>query len=590
MSLRIAQNETKEEEISGNQVSGSANYVAPNTSLTHYPAISVQLSGTRLLRTARYNKGLAFTAEERRLLRLEGLLPPAVLTQEIQVNRVLEALSKKDNDLEKHIALIALCGRNERLFFRVLTEKVETMMPLVYTPTVGLACQKFGHIYREPRGLYISLHHLGRVRQVLESWPYPVTAIVFTDGERILGLGDLGTYGMGIPIGKLFLYTACGGVSPEGCLPVCLDTGTNNKSLLADDMYTGLQQERERGPKYDALIEEFIVACMDRWGETVLLQFEDFANQNAFRLLEKYRNRCCCFNDDIQGTASVVLGGLYAGCKALGKPMKEHVFLFYGAGSAGIGIANLIAYAISNDDGVSVEQARKNIHLIDSRGLIYAGRESGGISGEKLQFAHSTYQVKSAALEDIINVVQPTAIIGVAAQAGAFTEAGVRAMHSHCKNPLIFALSNPTSKAECTAEQAYSWTDGQCYFASGSPFDPVTLPDGQKRVPGQGNNSFIFPGVGLAVVASKATRVTDKMFYIAAKALGDLVTEEDIKVGLLYPSVSRIRAVSVVIAVKVATLIFQEDLSTLKTPKDIDAFVRSQIYDPKYPLYVPAAE
>lgn len=569
----------------------SKNQITPQTTnklahFTTYPTMKTGLTGTALLRNARFNKGLAFTMEERRLLGLNGLLPSAVLTQEIQVSRVIENLQKKDNDLEKHIALIALCGRNERLFFRVLTDYVETMMPLVYTPTVGLACQKFGHIYREPRGLYISLNHLGHVRQVLESWHRDVTSIVFTDGERILGLGDLGTYGMGIPIGKLFLYTACGGVDPDGCLPICIDTGTNNQALLDDDMYTGLKQPRERGEKYDMLIEEFMTACVDRWGETVLLQFEDFANQNAFRLLDKYRDRCCCFNDDIQGTASVVLGGIYAACKALNVSMSSHRFLFYGAGSAGLGIANLIAYAVSQDTGITVDEARKNIFLIDSRGLIFKGRESGGITGEKEVFAHDLEaKIDSKALEDIVRVVKPTALIGVCAQSGAFTEKGIKAVLENCPRPLIFALSNPTSKAECTASDAYNWTDGKCFYASGSPFEPVTLTDGRKFTPGQGNNSFIFPGVALAVVATKAYRVTDQMFYLAAKTLGNYVTEEEMKIGLLYPQIGKIRQVSVVIAVEVAKLIFEQDLSSLKTPKDIEAFVRTQIYDPQYPVY-----
>lgn len=558
------------------------------------PWVRSIIHGINLLQNPKYNKGLAFTAEERRVLMLEGLLPDIILTQDRQVQRVMSKLRQQSDPLQKYVYMLGLVNRNERLFYRCLVEHTSELLPIVYTPTVGLVCQTFGHIYRQPRGLYLSLGMRGRVEQVLNQWPSDhIKAIVFTDGERILGLGDLGTYGMGIPIGKLMLYTACGGVDPEGCLPVMIDTGTNNKTLLEDPMYTGLCQERDRSKAYDDLIEEFILAVQARWGEHTLLQFEDFANRNAFRLLRKFKDRCCTFNDDIQGTASVVLAGVYASLRCPGRKPKlsDNVFLFMGAGSAGIGIADLLAHAMCEDDSIPLEVARAQIWLVDSRGLIYKDRPAGCISDEKRRYAHAGLPegVKDEQvhrLEDIVSVLKPSSLIGVCAQPGVFTEAVCRNMAKNEEHPLIFALSNPTSKAECTAKQAYYATDGKALYASGSPFDPVEY-KGKLFVPGQGNNSFIFPGVGLAITATRAMRVTDQMFYLAAKTLAQHVRSQDLEVGLLYPPIDEIRNVSAAIAAAVSEEAYRAELATLQPkPGNLLEFMRGQMYDATYPSYL----
>jgi len=383
------------------------------------------------------------------------------------------------------------------------------------------------------------------------------------------------------------LYSAVGGVDPRRCLPVAIDTGTNNKDLLADPEYTGAKHERVRGPEYDELIDEFITAMQETYGKKVLLQFEDFANQNAFRLLSKYRDQCCCFNDDIQGTAGVVLAGLYASCKKLKKPLSEHTVLFFGAGSAGIGIAELIAFAISKDENMPIATARKNISLFDSRGLIYEGRATGGISAEKAPFAHALElgPVDVTGLAGAVDFLKPTVLIGVSAIAQSFTQEVCEKMSASCDTPVIMALSNPTSKAECSAEQAYTWTKGKCLFASGSPFEPVVY-EGKRHVPGQGNNSFIFPGVGLAVVATESTRVTDNMFHAAAKALGNFVTEENLEEGLLYPPTTSIRSVTSVLAAAVAEVAYSDGLATVfPKPASLVEFMKKEMFDSVYPHY-----
>jgi malate dehydrogenase (oxaloacetate-decarboxylating)(NADP+) len=557
---------------------------------TVVPSSEVQLHGLDVCRHPHFNKGMAFTVAERKTLRLHGLLPPVVLTQDQQAKRVIAAIRGKETDLERFIYLAALCDRNEKLYYHVLSENVEELMPIVYTPTVGLACQRFGHIYRRPRGLYITIHDKGQVASILQNWPlrHKVRCIVFTDGERILGLGDLGTYGMGIPIGKLALYSACAGVPHEWCLPVCIDTGTNNESLLSDEFYTGVREQRTRDEAYDELIDEFIQAAKHTFGNYTLLQFEDFANRNAFRLLAKYRDQCCTFNDDIQGTASVVVAGIYGSLPLLkGKELKDLKILFYGAGSAGIGIADLIALAVANDHGIDVAEARKHIFLVDSKGLITKDRSVGGLNESKMPYAHEHEEVLlSQGLEAIVKSVKPDALIGVAAQAGVFTEAVIKAMGELNERPVIFALSNPTSKAECTAEAAYLATDGKAIFASGSPFKPVTITvDGAEKtlVPGQGNNSYIFPGVALGVLATSSRRVTDSMFLVAAKTLANLVTPEQRETGLVYPYMKDIRAVSTTIAIAVAEEVYKLDLAQLQPkPVDMKAFIENMQYETTY--------
>ena len=536
--------------------------------------------GVALLREPSLNKGTAFTQEERDALGLRGLLPPHVSTQEEQVSRVLENFRRLDSPLERYILLEALMDRNEALFYRVVMSHPDEMLPIIYTPTVGLACQQFGHIYRKPRGIFVSRDDRGRVAEVLRNWPQrEVAMIVVTDGERILGLGDLGANGMGIPIGKLALYTACAGVDPSRCLPVMLDVGTNNEVLRHDPLYLGTRLPRLEGDEYDALVEEFIDATQ-RVFPGVVVQFEDFANHNAFRLLERYRERICTFNDDIQGTAAVTVAGIYSALRVTGKPMREQTFLCLGAGEAATGISDLLTHAMV-DDGLSERDARRRCWLVDSKGLVVASR--GDLAAHKRPYAHE--HLPAADFLSAVEALKPTAIIGVAATPSTFTQPVIEAMGRHNKRPIVFALSNPTSKSECTAEQAYQWSGGRALFASGSPFDPVTL-YGHRHVPRQGNNCYIFPGVGMGAIACHALHVTDSMFMAAARALAAAVTEDDLAQGSLYPPLAEVREVSAKIAADVAEVAWKEGLATIEHPLHVHAFVKSQMYDPHYPAYV----
>jgi len=535
--------------------------------------------GMEVLRDPLLNKGTAFTERERDALGLRGLLPPHVLSQDEQAERVLEHLRRQPDDLEKYVALSALHDRNESLFFRVVCDNIDEMQPLIYTPTVGLACQRFGHIYQRPRGLFIGANDRGRVAQVLKNWPHRAGIIVVSDGERILGLGDLGANGMGIPIGKLSLYTACAGVHPALCLPVILDVGTNNTELLGDPFYVGLRQRRLRGAGYDELVEEFITAAQEAF-PGVLIQFEDFANHNAFRLLNQYRDRICTFNDDIQGTAAVALAGILSALRVTGGKLTDQKLLFLGAGEAAIGIADLVVSAMVAQ-GLSVPVARARLCMVDSRGLVVASRND--LSEEKRRYAldHAPASDFLAALK----ALRPTAIIGVAAVGGTFTPEVLREMARINERPIVFALSNPTSKSECTAAEAYRHTAGRALFACGSPFDPVSI-DGRTFVPRQGNNSYIFPGVGLGAIASRTRRVTDEMFMAAAHTLAHDVTESDLEQGSLYPALPRIREVSAHIATAVASVAYRQGLAAEREPDDVAAHVSSQMYDPHYRSYV----
>ena len=535
--------------------------------------------GVKILHDPLRNKGTAFTEAEREALGLRGLLPPKIHSHADQELRVLGALRGKVTDLERYLYLMALQDRNETLFFRVVINHIEEMMPLIYTPVVGQACQEFGHLYQRPRGLYVSLEDRGRVKEVLENWPHrDARIIVVTDGERILGLGDLGSNGMGIPIGKLALYTACAGVHPSCCLPVMLDVGTDNETLLNDPLYNGLERRRSRGERFDALVEEFIQAAEEVF-PGILIQLEDFGNANAFRLLERYRDRTCCFDDDIQGTGAVTLAGIMAAMRITGGKLAEQRFLFLGAGEAGIGIADAIVAALA-EEGVDAQVARNQCWFMDSQGLLVKAR--GQVAKSKQLYVHD--HEGTGSFVEAVNMLEPTAIIGVSGQPGKFTREVVEAMARINERPIIFALSNPTSKSECTAEQAYTWSEGRAIFASGSPFDTVLL-DGKKLVPGQGNNAYIFPGVGLGVIASRSRRVTDEMFLAAARTLAAQVTERDLEQGRIYPPLSRIRYVSAAIAKEVATIAYRDGLADREEPDDIQADVYAQVYQPVYPHY-----
>ena len=536
--------------------------------------------GLALLRDPTLNKSTAFSDAERDALGIRGLLPPHISSQDEQVARVLENFRRKPTDLEKYIDLTALHDRNEALFFRILVDNPDEMLPVIYTPTVGLACQQYGHIFQRPRGIFISAEDRGRVESVLRNWPYrDVTIIVVTDGERILGLGDQGANGMGIPVGKLALYTACAGIEPTHCLPVLLDVGTNNEELRHDPMYLGLRQPRVRGAAYDELIDEFITAAQ-RVFPGVVIQFEDFANSNAFRLLKTYRDRVATFNDDIQGTAAVVLAGIISALRVTGGKLPEQKFLFMGAGEAATGIAELTVSAL-REHGLNEAAAHARCWMFNSKGLLVSSRTD-------LQAHHRPFAHEHAPVGDFLGAVRalrPTAIIGVAGVGGTFTQRVIEEMAAINKRPIIFGLSNPTSKAECTAEQAYLWSDGRALFACGSPFDPITI-DGHTFVPRQGNNSYIFPGVGLGVIATRSTRVTDEMFMAAAHSLAQQVTDHDLAQGSLYPPLARVREVSAQIAAAVAEVAYTQNFATVRLPDNLMEFVKSQMYDPHYQPYV----
>ena len=537
-------------------------------------------AGVDLLHDPSLNKGTGFTEEERDALALRGLLPPRVHTQDEQVARTMGNFRRKDTDLGKYVHMIALQDRNETLFYRVILDHLEEMMPIIYTPTVGKACQEYGHIFRRPRGLFITKRDRGRMTDVLRNWAYvDVRIIVVTDGERILGLGDLGADGMGIPVGKLSLYTACAGVHPSQCLPITLDVGTNSESLREDPLYIGIKEKRMRGQEYDDFIDEFVHAVREVFPHA-LIQMEDFGNTNAFRLLDKYREKMCTFNDDIQGTGAVALAGIYSALRITGGNLQDQTMLYLGAGEAAVGIANITTSAMVAE-GLPENEARRRQWFVDSKGLVVKSRTN--LADHKLPYAHDHEPITDflAAVE----ALKPTAIIGVSGQTSAFTRPVVETMSKLNERPIVFSLSNPTSKSECTAEEAYTWSKGKAIFASGSPFDPVTL-GGKTHVPGQGNNAYIFPGVGLGAIACEVRQVTDEMFFVASKTLANLVSEDDLAKGRVYPSLTKIREVSAAIAVAVAEVAYARDLAGKARPADLEEHVRSQMYVPDYESYV----
>ncbi len=537
-------------------------------------------SRAELLHDPSLNKGTAFTEAERDALGLRGLLPPRVFSQDQQVTRVMGNYRKKPTDIERYIFLISLQARNEALFYRVLMDHITEMMPIIYTPTVGEACLEYGHIFRKPRGLYVTAEDRGHVEDILWNWlEEDVRIIVVTDGERILGLGDLGAAGMGIPVGKLALYTACAGIPPAYTLPITLDVGTNNTALLGDPLYVGRQHPRITGPAYDEFIEEFITAVREVFPRA-LVQFEDFANHNAFRLLHRYRDKLPCFNDDIQGTAAVTLAGLYSSLRITGQRLRDQTILFQGAGEAGIGIGSLIVAAMQSE-GLSRDEAYRRVWFVDSKGLVVKSRPN--LAEHKRPFAHEHPPADN--LLDAITALKPNALIGVSASPQSFTAEVIETMGRINERPIIFPLSNPTSKSECTAEQAYRGTDGRAIFASGSPFAPVEI-NGETRHPGQSNNAYIFPGLGLGVIASQARFVSDTMFFEAAKTLSAQTSSGDLRSGNPFPPLNKIRAVSAQIAAAVARVAYDEGLAQRPQPKDILKDIRDKMYTPEYLSYV----
>lgn len=534
------------------------------------------LKGAPLLRNGVVSKGTAYTEQERSELGLKGLLPPVPATLKMQAEAMMEQLRAFDTPYQKALFLDGLRAANETLFFRVVMDNVEEVLPLIYTPTVGEVCQKYSHLYRFPRGLFLSIEDKGHLEEIVANAPQQeVDMIVVTDGQRILGLGDLGVNGMGIPVGKLGLYTACAGVDPRRTLPITLDVGTNTERYLNDPLYLGHRHPRVSGQEYDDFIEEFFLAVHKRW-PGVVVQFEDFGNNHAFDLLDRYRSRYCCYNDDIQGTASIVVAGLFSAMKAKKSKLVNEKILFLGAGEAATGVANLIAAAMM-EEGATREDAYANLYLFDSHGLVTTGR--GSLAKHKIPFAKDMAPCTS--FEECIKQIQPTGIIGLSAQAKAFNESIVRLMSEINEHPVIFALSNPTSKAECTAEEAYTWSDGRALFACGSPFPPVTY-NGKTFVPRQGNNSYVFPGIGLGAIVGHVKELREDAFLSASHTCADMVTPEDLAQGSLYPSLTRVREISLAVAVNIIKLSLKTGLAGIDAPADLTQYVKDRMYNPDY--------
>jgi malate dehydrogenase (oxaloacetate-decarboxylating)(NADP+) len=539
--------------------------------------MATQPRGTALLRDPRLNKSTAFSEAECEALGLLGLVPEGIDSEDTQVHRALLQLAHKPTDLEKYIFLSQLQDIHETLFYRMLMSNPAQFLPLVYTPTVGEACLQFGHIIRRPKGLYVSIKRKGRVREILRNWPERnIRFIVVTNGQRILGLGDLGANGTGIPIGKLALYTACAGVPPQFTLPVLMDCGTNNESLLRDPLYLGLRQSRPDISRLDEFVDEFVTAVQVEF-PNCCIQFEDWAGIDAVRLLARYRDRICCFNDDIQGTASVARAGILGALRITGGKLSEQTFLFLGAGSAGIGIADLLTESMTLE-GTPQEKARSQTWLFDVEGLLESTRND--LADFQKPYAHEHKPIKNFA--EAVESIKPTAIIGVSTVAKAFNQQVIEAMARINQRPIIFPYSNPTSHSECTAEEAYRWWDGRAVFASGSPFPPVRWKD-RTLVPGQGNNVYIFPAVGMAVFATGAKRITDEMFITAAQAVAEQVTEAELDIGLIYPPQSEILKTELYAARCVTEVIFKRKLARVAEPTDIGAFIQQQTYKPEYP-------
>lgn len=534
-----------------------------------------------ILHSPSFNKGTAFSAEERNGLGLRGLLPPVVETIDVQLQRTLLHLRSFALPIDRFIYLQSLKDRNETLFYRLAVDHLEEVMPLIYTPTVGEACEKFGLNWRHAEGMFFSTSDKGQMRSMLDNWPVDAPhIIVVTDGSRILGLGDLGANGMGIPIGKLSLYVAAGGFHPIRTLPVMLDFGTNNPKLLQDPLYIGVRSKRVEDEQYYALVDEFLMAVKDKWPKC-LVQFEDFSNNHCFELLERYRNKLLCFNDDIQGTGAVVAAGFVNAARMSGKPLQEQKLVFFGAGSAGIGVADMIV-AMMVEEGMTAEDARKQFWLVDSQGLVTKNR-GDKLAAHKVPYARSDNgDVQLKNLLEVVKHVKPTALVGLAGVSGGeFTPEILKELASFSDRPIVFALSNPTSKAECTAHDAYVHSEGRAIFASGSPFEPVEY-NGKTLFPGQGNNMYIFPGLGFGAVIADATRVTDGMISAAARALARCVTEEEIAAGRVYPKLDRIRSISATVAAAVVERAFEEGVAQIERPDNLLAQIEGAMYYPDY--------
>ncbi len=529
--------------------------------------------GVELLRDKSLNRSIDFSRNDRERLGLRGLLPFRTATKKQLVERVMTNLARLPRDIDRYMLLSSLQERNERLFYRTVIDEIETLLPLIYTPTVGEACREFSHLARDPKGFFITPADRGEIARILGNWPErDIRVIVVTDGQRILGLGDLGANGMGIPIGKLALYTACAGIPPHQCLPVTLDVGTNNEELLADELYLGVPKRRLEGRAYFDLVEEFVNAVQKRYPDA-LIQFEDFLTPNAYALLRRYRQRVLCFNDDIQGTAAVALAGVYASTRITKIPFSDLRIMFLGAGSAATGIADLVVTALV-DEGLTLEEARSHLWFVDMHGLVVRSRTD--LMEHNLPYAHD-----HAPLDFLgaIDALEPHVLIGATGAPGTFTRAVVERMSALNERPVIFALSNPTSRAECTAEQAYEWSAGRAVFTSGSPFAKVIY-RGKELRPGQGNNAYVFPGIGLGAVACRARTLPDELFLAAARTLARLVGEAELDQACLYPPLPEIRKISLAIAVAVAKQAYAMKIARAKRPADLRQSIAKLMYRP----------
>jgi malate dehydrogenase (oxaloacetate-decarboxylating)(NADP+) len=545
------------------------------------PVLPVRKRGKELLCDPMLNKGSGFPDSERDALGIRGLVPPQLVSIDDQVARVMENFHRQDNDLARYIHLETLHDRNETLYYRVLLTHLRELTPIVYTPTVGKACSHFGHIYRRARGMYFSAAEVLCFEQMVRNWPEEeVDIVVVTDGSRILGLGDLGANGMGIPIGKLSLYVVGAGIYPYRTLPVMLDLGTNNAALREDPLYLGERIPRLTGVAYYAAVDAFVRAVRGRWPRA-LIQFEDFSGDHAFPLLARYRDDILCFNGDIQGTGAVALAGILSALRITGQALVDQRVVFLGAGSAARGIADAIVAGMMQAGGLSLAQARERIWMLDTKGLVTRER-LGSLPEHKRPFARD--EPPLARLVEVIRHARPTVLIGVCGQPGGFTEEVLRELTRQCERPIVFPLSNPTAKAECTAEQAYEWTEGAAIFASGSPFQPVTR-EGRLFVPGQCNNMYIFPGVGMGALSCRARRVTDAMFYAAARTLAAQVGEDSLGVGRLYPDITLIREISTRIAAAVCEVAFDQGLADIERSDDLETYIRRRMFQPHYVPY-----
>ena len=532
--------------------------------------------GIELLLDPLLNKATAFSEVEKQHFGLLGLVPDITESEDLQLSRVMMQLSHQNTDLDRYIYLVNLLDHNETLFYRTIMSDPTRFLPIVYDPTIGEACLKFGHIYRQPRGMYLSLARRGHVKEILRNWPQKdVRFICVTDGGRILGLGDLGANGMGIPIGKLQLYTACAGVPPQYLLPMYLDAGTNNEQYLHDPLYLGMRKTRPPTDELYTFVDEFVEAVQELFPRCCI-HFEDWTGSDAVHLLQRYRDKYCVYNDDVQGTAGIVLAGMINAAKIKGTKLSDEKYLFLGAGSAGIGLADLLCSAMV-EEGLTLEQARSKVYMFDINGLLETTRSD-------LFDFQEPYAHKHAPTRDFVAAIQsikPTAIIGVSTVGGTFTQQVIEAMSRINDRPVVLALSNPTEKAECTPEQAYTWSNGKAIYAAGVQFPPVHL-DGRTFLPGQANNFYIFPAIGMAIFATQASRVTDEMFIEAARAVADQVPSDLLNQGLLYPLQSSILETEIQTAARVAKLVFDSGLARVNRPADLVAFVREHVYKPEY--------